>query len=409
MSPSPSPVARQLRLAIHSLGLTQIVGWGTTFYAAAVLAGPVIAETHWTRTEVFGAFSLSLVLGALLAGPAGRAIDRFGGRRSMALGSVIAAMGLTMAAVANSIEFYIAAWAVLGVAMRLMLYEAAFATLTAAAGVQAGRAISLLTLYGGFASTVFWPLGYALVEAFGWRWAFAIYGALNLLVCLPVHLLALPRPHAAPAEAPASAPHSADAAQYMSGAQRRFALVLLTLAIALFTYVNGALSAHMIDTLVAFGLSASAAVSVAALRGVGQFLGRLWQILFATRIGPMKLAMIAIGLTPLAFLALVSGTGLAFALTFTLLQGASNGLITIVRGVVPLALFGPKGYGALIGIMAAPGLFVSAVAPAAHAAIIEYFGHGAGVIVNLIAAAGSFLLIVVLALRLRRNRKDAAG
>src|SRR6185295_11585627 len=167
------------------------------------------------------------------------------------------AAGLLLAAVAQNFAVYAAAWLILGVAMRLALYEAAFATLTAAAGAQARRAISVLTLYGGFASSIFWPIGYGLVEAIGWRATLFAFAAMNLLICAPLHAFALPRP--APAAAPGAAGSAAAAGSLRPG-DRRLAFWLLTAALALFTYVNAALSAHLIDTLVAFDLTRAEAV-----------------------------------------------------------------------------------------------------------------------------------------------------
>ena len=189
-----------LRAPTHALGATQIIGWGTTMYAPAILASPIVADTGWARTDVFAAFSASLVISALLARPAGRLIDRQGGRAALAAGSGLTALGLAGAALAPTLPLYFAAWAVLGVAMRLVLYEAAFATLATAGGNDARRAISVLTLYGGLASTVFWLAGFELIEAFGWRATFAVYAALNLFVCLPLHAFLLPAHRAAGTE-----------------------------------------------------------------------------------------------------------------------------------------------------------------------------------------------------------------
>jgi MFS family permease len=392
-------LATSIQIGLHVLGVTQIAGWGTTFYTPAVLAGPVIADTGWSRTLVFGAFSLSLLLGALLARPSGRLIDQYGGRLAMGLGSIGAAVGLLVAALSTHLAFYFLAWIILGAAMRFTLYEAAFATLTAAAGREARRAISYLTLYGGVASTVFWPIGHALVEAVGWRWTFAIFALVNLVLCAPLHFFTLPRAGAAIGPASAS-DETAAGSPLLTGRARTQALVMLTLTLALYNYVSSALSAHLVDVLVALGLAAGAAVSIAALRGIGQVAGRLWEILFLGHIRPQTLAVIAIGLTPLAFLALLPGVGMATAVCFTFLLGASMGLVTIVRGVVPLLLFGPVGYGALIGTMTAPSLVTGALAPMTHAATIEWLGHEAALIVLAVGSLVALAAIMVLAWRL---------
>lgn len=390
------------RRAVSALGVTQIVSWGTTFYAPTVLSTPITADTGWSKTAVFGAFSAALILGALLAQPVGRLIDRFGGRWMMASGSLIAASGLMVAALATSVVAYWVAWAILGVAMRLVLYEAAFATLALAAGREARRAISILTLFGGFASTVFWPVGWTLVDACGWRATLGIFAALNLLVCLPLHALLLPAGRPDPMVLPADTATAMHDEGTVDPVRRRSMLILLTLCFALFMYSNSALSAHLVDTLMVFGLTATAAVSVAALRGVGQVVARLWEILFAARLHPLTLCLIAIGLTPVALLALVGAPWLICAAAFAFLQGASNGLVTIARGVVPLLLFGARGYGALIGAMTAPALLSTALAPGVHAALVEHGGHGLALFLALACAVLALVLAILLAWRLRR-------
>lgn len=392
-----------LRAATHALGATQIIGWGTTMYAPAILASPIVADTGWARTDVFAAFSASLVIGALAARPAGRLIDRQGGRTALAVGSGLTALGLAGAALAPSLPFYFAAWAVLGIAMRLMLYEAAFATLAVAGGSDARRAISVLTLYGGLASTVFWPLGAELIAAFGWRATFAVYAALNLFVCLPLHAFFLPAAGVAVPSGERSAGAPDHHAGLLAGRERKIALVTLTLAFVLLMYVNSALSAHLIDILAAFGLPYESAVAASSLKGIGQVVGRVWEIVFAGGFHPLTLCVIAIGLTPLALVALLLPVGVAGAVLFAFGQGASNGLVTIARGAAPLVLFGSAGYGTLIGTMAAPVLMAIAVAPAAYAAIIEAYGHQFGMLTNIVAALAGLGLVMFLAWRVRKS------
>jgi predicted MFS family arabinose efflux permease len=291
---------------------------------------------------------------------------------------------------------------VLGLAMRLMLYEAAFATLAAAGGSEARRALSVLMLYGGLASTVFWPLGAALIAAFGWRATFGIYAAFNLFICLPLHAFFMPKASVPTARAEA-AEATAKSGIYLRGRERTLAVVALTLAFVLLMYVNSALSAHVVDILIAFGLSYDHAVFASSLKGIGQVAGRLWEILFAGALHPLTLTMIAIGLTPLALAALLLPFGLAAGFAFAFGQGASNGLITIARGVVPLVLFGPAGYGALIGAMSAPVLLAVAIAPALYAVIVGAWGHEAAMLSNIAAATTGFAIVAGLAWRMRRG------
>lgn len=396
-------LSARVRTATHVLGLTQIIGWGTTMYVPAILARPIVDDTGWSRTAVFAAFSCSLIIGAVAARPVGRIIDASGGRTAMAVGSGLTALGLLVASLATTLPVYFVAWAILGIAMRLVLYEAAFTALAVAGGPDARRAISVLTLYGGFASTIFWPIGWAIAESFGWRATFAAFAALNLFICLPLHALFLPKAASAGSSGASRSETAPRSDAILKDQDRNFALIVLTIAFALLMYVNSALSAHLIDTLVAFGLPGGTAVSIASLRGVGQVAARLWEILMAAGLQPMTLCLVAIGLTPLAFLILLLGIGALTATMFALAQGASNGLVTIVRGVVPLLLFGSKNYGALVGTMTAPALMAAALAPALHAAAVDLAGHGVAMALNAAAASIAFLLVLVLAMRLRRR------
>ena len=395
-------IPRHVRAPTHALGITQIIGWGTTMYAPAILASPIVADTGWARTDVFAAFSASLVIGAAVARPAGRLIDRHGGRAALASGSGLAALGLGLAALAPSLAFYYAAWAILGVAMRLMLYEAAFATLAVAGGNDARRAISVLTLYGGLASTVFWPAGFELIGLFGWRATFAVFAALNLFVCLPLHAFFLPASGPVGSAGDPVAGAVETHAGVLVGRERKIALVTLTFAFVLLMYVNSALSAHLIDILAAFGLSHESAVATASLKGVGQVAGRVWEIVFGAALHPLTLTVFAIGLTPLALAALLLPLGIAGATLFAFGQGASNGLITIARGVAPLVLFGGAGYGATVGAMAAPALLAIALAPTAYAALVEIYGHHVAMLTNIAAATVGLVMVAVLAWRVRK-------
>ena len=272
----------------------------------------------------------------------------------------------------------------------------------AAGGNDARRAISVLTLYGGLASTVFWLAGFELIEAFGWRATFAVYAALNLFVCLPLHAFLLPAHRAAGTEGGGHAGAEDNHAGVLAGSARTIALVTLTIAFVLLMYVNSALSAHLIDILTAFGLSSESAVAVASLKGIGQVAGRIWEIVFAAQLHPLTLTVIAIGLTPLALIALLLPQALAGAILFAFGQGASNGLVTIARGVAPLVLFGPRGYGATIGAMAAPVLLAIALAPAAYAALVEIYGHQFAMLTNIAAATVGLALVALLAWRVRK-------
>src|SRR5690606_6524855 len=178
------------RRTVFLLGLSLLASWGTTYYLAGVFGERMARDLGWSRATVHGGFTLALLILAAMSAPAGRMIDRHGGRWIMIAGAVIGAGGCVGLAAATGLAGHYAAWALIGIAMRLTLYDAAFAALARIGGPGAGSAMSKVTLLGGLASTVFWPFGHVLAEMFGWRGALVVY-ALCLLATIPLHL-ALP-------------------------------------------------------------------------------------------------------------------------------------------------------------------------------------------------------------------------
>jgi predicted MFS family arabinose efflux permease len=375
---SRSPVVR----AVVALGITQIIGWGTTVYALGVLAKPIVAETGWRFDLVVGGFTSGLLASALVSTTAGRLIDRRGGRHIMTVGSAAMAVALAAVALAPHPVAYLAAWAALGVAMRLSLYDAAFAALVQVTPSQGRRAISYLTLFGGFASSVFWPLGHALAGPCGWRGTFLIFAALNLVVCVPLHWFGLRQqePHGSetpPVATASSAPPSVENAPELAGRARRLTMALFAVVMSACAFVFGALAVLLPALLEANGVSAAAAVTLAAIKGAAQVGGRFADIVYGQKLAPLNLGRIAVGLLPLSFGVLyLSGSSFGAALAFTILFGISNGLVTIVRGAVPLALFGAKGYGEILGVLATPYLILNATAPVVIAAVVDRWGFG---------------------------------
>jgi len=395
--------------AILALGITQIIAWGTTLYALGVLGKPIAADTGWSQSLVFGGLTVGLLVSSATSTFVGRLVDRRGGRMTMSIGSVLVAVGLVLLALVEGPYTYLAAWAFLGLAMRMSLYDAAFAALVQVTPSRGRRAISYLTLFGGFASSVFWPIGHALNSAYGWRTTLIVFAAVNLLVCLPLHWLGLAR-----RETPEQAAHarSADAAAAPSdppleGPARTIAMVLFSLIAAASAVVFGALAVHLVPILEATGLAAAAAVLIASLKGVAQVAGRIWDLTLARKWHPIDVGRVSVAFMPLSFAVLMlGGANFSAALAFTLLFGISNGLVTIMRGAVPLALFGPKGYGEVLGILATPYLLLAAVAPAAFALVVEAYGYGVAEAILLGAGLFSFLGMELMARWYRRRRQS---
>jgi MFS family permease len=366
--------------AVLALGITQITAWGTSYYCLGVLAGPITRDTGWSRGFVFLGFTVALLVMGIVSNSVGRAIDRRGGRAVMTLGTVLVSAGLFALAHVRSEAAYLAVWAFLGLGMRLCLYDAAFAALVQVAPSRGRKAISYLTLFGAFASSVFWVVGHALEEQVGWRQTLVLFALINLVVCLPLHWLGLARRE--PAEAPPlrRAPRrSVSDGPPLEGRTRSVAIVPLrhhhvAQRIRLRRHLGAARPAAR-----GRGLATAAAVWVASMKGVAQFGGRVVEIVFGPQPrgdhrGPHRRRH------PAPFAAPVAGRhgSLPLVVAFTLLMGASQGVITIVRGAVPLALFGAKGYGAVLGVIATPVLVVNAGSPTPLRVDRGPLGMGAG-------------------------------
>ena len=379
--------------AVVALGITQITAWGTSYYCLGVLAGPISQDTGWSRAFVFLGFTVALLVMGLVSTTVGRAIDRRGARVVMSLGTVFVSAGLFALAHARSEPVYLVVWAFLGLGMRMCLYDAAFAALVQVTPSRGRTAISYLTLFGAFASTVFWVIGHALEERVGWRQTLVLFAVINLVVCLPLHWFGLSRREASPGRTrPTGATGGATEEAPLEGRARSVAIGLFALVMSLNGFVFGVVSVQLVPLLEAAGLATAAAVWVASMKGVAQFGGRVVEIVFGRNLRAITVGRIAVGILPPSLLLLMLGTGsLPLVVAFTLLMGASQGVITIVRGAVPLALFGSKGYGAVLGGIATPVLIVNAASPSAFAWITDQWGWETGRIALLVGAIAAWL------------------
>ncbi len=385
---------------IPVLGITQVFGYGTLYYAFTVLAPRVTAEFGWAPEWTFGGFAIGLLLGGAVAPVTGSLIDRYGTRLVMTIGSALAGLSLLALAEARGIVSYILAMVALQAVTTAVFYDAAFAALTQARGGQARRAISQLTLIGGFASTLFWPLTSSLLAILDWRGVYRLYGLAQILVCLPLHLFFLPgrvkRP-VATAAAGAPAPTQPEAT-YLAGYARRRAFLLLALAFSLQGFVVSAMAVHMLALLQGFGLSGAVAVGIGAMLGPSQVAGRLAEMLFGRGVSPVTTAWVSAWLMPFGLaLLLVSGSLPIVAGLFAIAFGISMGLSSIVRGTVPLQLFGPVGFGATMGKLSAPGLVIKAAAPLAFAISLERGGVMVSTLLLIAFSALAAAALVVLA------------
>lgn len=351
------------------LGIGQTLSWATSYYLPALLAPVVVADLQADPALVYGAFSLALLISGLAAPRIGRTIERLGGRPVLMASALTLAAGLALLGLLPGLAGWFIAWIVLGVGMGLGLYEAAFATLGVLYGRAARRGITIVTLLGGFASSIGWPLAAALMPALGWRNTCLVFSAVNLFLLLPVYLL-LPRAGAgSQATAAAAAVDPAEIPLPAGWVRRSF--LFLAAFFTLRALISTTMSVQLPTMLAGLGLSAAAAVAAASLMGPAQVGGRLLEFTMGRAVHPLRVAWLGAGLLPFATLLLVL-VGPVAAVPFVLMHGASNGIITICRGSVPLALFGPRGYPVLMGKLALPVLMAQAAAPMLTAPLLAH-------------------------------------
>jgi MFS family permease len=393
--PSPAAFLFGPWRAVSVLGLTEILSWGALFYPP-VLTVPLIAADHgWSPSFAMAGFSVGLLVGGLCSRYVGSAIDRFGGHVVMPVGSLIGAAGLVGLASAPGISSYFAAWITIGIAMAASLYDPAFATLGRIFGSAARAPITVLTLAGGFASTVSWPATQFLIETIGWRGAYLVYAALLAGLAAPLHAFALPREHALGALR-----HGTTASKQVKTFIPAHGLVFVLVAagFASYAFVPSALSAQLLAIFHRFGLSPATVVAIGMLFGPAQVLARICELSFARRLHPLWIARLAVALLVAAFVLLaVLPFSASVAGIFAVMYGMANGLLTIARGTVPLTLFGAAGYGRLMGRIGGPYLVVQALAPVVLTFVAERASDVVGL--ALVAAFAAIALICFVLIR----------
>ena len=346
---------------VTALGFIQIISWGSSYYLLAVLAKPIVADSGWSLPWVVGGISLGLLAGGVASPYVGRTIEHHGGRLVLSCSSILFALGLGCLSLAVSLPVYLAAWLIIGFAMGGGLYDATFATLGRIYGLNARPAISVLTLFGGLASTVCWPLTAFLAGELGWRGACLVYAGLHLFVCLPLNLLILPRGRLTPTAKVARAAPATFTTDGSSSRKKMTEFVLLAAIIALGEALFSVISVHLLSILQIRGMDLTVAVALGSLIGPAQVGARTIEMAFGRFYHPIwtmiaSTALVAVGVA----LLLVQFPIAAVAL---MVYGGGVGLASIARGTVPLELFGPLGYASLMGRLALPSLLAQALSP----------------------------------------------
>jgi len=384
---------------VSALGLTQIIGYGTLYYSFSILAPGMAEDLGLSLAEVFGVFSVSLFIGGLSATYIGKQMDRIGAATIMTAGSALAALTLALCAWSPSVAIFAIAIILLEVSSGMVQYQAAFAALVESDPRSASRSITYLTLIGGLASTIFWPISSALTGYLSWREIYLVFAALNLFLCMPLHFWIRSLGQNAGETTirtretviGAIAPHA-----------RRRAMVIVSFAFALLGFTLAAILAHMVPMLGSIGLGA-AAVVIGSLFGPAQVLSRLINMVFGKNLSPPGLAVLAAVLIVFGVLILlVTGNWLPGAVAFAICLGLGSGINSIAQGSLPLYLFGSDGYGAITGKMAAARLALGAGAPFAFAAAMENLGLSLSLIGNACLGAVSIAAFVAVAVSCRR-------
>ena len=371
-------------IVITALGLTQILAWGSSYYLPAVLAKPIASATGWGPLWVVGGLSIGLLVAGLVSPHVGRIIERRGGRPVLTASAVLLAVGLAGLALAQSLAGYIGAWAIMGLGMGAGLYDPAFATLGRLYGADARRAITALTLFGGLASTVCWPLSAFLTESLGWRGTCFVYAAVQLGFSLPVYHFLLPSAPGRPSQTDrAVTRREADAGQPRPP-HRLALIILLGSALMLSAVLSTMMSVHMLTLLQSRGIALTAAVALGTLVGPSQVSARFIEMLIAHRHHPIWTKVASVSFVAAAMSLLVAA--LPVLPVALILYGAGIGLESIARGTLPLALFGAEGYAALMGKLALPTLVAQAAAPSVGASLLALFGSE-GLLIALLAVA----------------------
>jgi predicted MFS family arabinose efflux permease len=370
---------------ILALGTTQTLAWASSVYLPAILADPIAHDLGASANWIFGAYSAALAVAAVLGPRVGRQIDRVGGRPVLSLSNLTLAAGLVLLGFAQSIPLLIIAWLVLGIGMGYGLYDAAFGALGRIYGEAARGPITGITLIAGFASTVGWPLTALGLATIGWRDTCFAWAAAHILLGLPLNLLMLPAVKSAKAAAESAVkPHI----------PLDRSMILLAFIFATAWTVTGAMAAQLPRILEAAGATTVQAISAGALVGPAQVAARVVEAGILKRYHPLVSTKLACLMHPIGA-ATVAILGGAAASVFAVFHGAGNGVITISRGTLPLAIFGPENYAYRLGIIGAGARMTQAAAPLLFGFLIDAMGSRVLIVssaLGLVAFAALFML-----------------
>ncbi|MCG2852855.1 MFS transporter [Klebsiella grimontii] len=370
-------------------GCNQLINWGISFYMPGTFARAIAHETGWAATEIYFGLTIAMLMMAMLSPFVARLLAHFGGQRIVVTGTLMISAGCLIMAYVHSLSAWFAAWALTGVGMRLALYDALFAALVNSYGQSARLTISRVTLVGGLASALFWPLGAGLLTQMDWRHALLIYALFGLLSAMllwkmPNHKLPSPR--------------RTIKRQRLSGRDKRSALLYASL-IALVTFVSNGTSTHLPEFIASVGLP----VAVGMLWGIGQTGARFLEVASGSALTPLRLTLLTTLVMPLCFALGLSGSYLSWAAGgFVLGYGAINGLTTVFKATLPLQLFAAEDYARRTGILLIPAQLLAAASPFVYA----WLNHHLGMRGSLAVSAALALVVFGLAMSIAWDHRE---
>jgi MFS family permease len=405
----------RITTVVLGVGLTSLIGWGTSFAAIAVLGSTIARDLGLSRELVFGGITVMLAASGLAAPRCGRLLDQEGPRRVMSLGSVLIAVSLALMSQSRGVVSFWAAWAIFGVAVPLAMSNASVTSIAQLAGPHGRRAITGLTIIAGLTSFFFLPITGWLEARYGWRGTLAIFAALHLIVCLPIHLgLFAPRFDVRACDKPAnvtpadSAAHEAALHGILPPSARQRAFWLIVLWSCCEGMLVWGLNMQAIDLLKGYGLAAEAAIAMWMFSSLAQSTARVFDFAVGYRIPAVMTAVASAFMAPLGFIVFkLAGSSTVAAGFMAICYGLGHGLFVVARNVLPLRLFGLKGLGETMGRLSLPQNIVNAVAPIMFAAILSRYGADAALLSGLVCALASLAAVTLLYLDLRTSPNPA--
>lgn len=376
------------------LGVSQVMGYGVLYYAYAILLPHMAEDLGLSLSHIFGVLSVALLFGGFLAPVAGRLTDRYGGRPVMTFGSLAAGLAAIMLARVQGQASLLVTILLVEAAAMFVLYPVAFAAVSRLdISVPAQRSISIITLFGGVASTIFWPLTLALYNAVDWRMTWVVLGAAYLVVCVPLHWAVFRGPQY-PADKPRAAPSDWPE---LTGQARKRGLLWMVVSFVFANYLMGAVMTLWVTNVQDMGHSAAMAALAGAVIGPFKTVGRFFEMLVSRNLYPLMTYALSLGLMSLGFVVLLSvGFTVPGVMLAAALYGMGDGIKTIAGGTLPLALFGPKGYGARLGWISFLRMGVNASAPFVFAWMTQTYGGWwsfAAMAAVLLCACATYFLI----------------